>query len=162
MDSKTPVVFKSLSSIPNYEPPAPEEILNCTNFQVHYHKPDLVSNGYYNLVSLEDSKNVIKLYQSAMRMLVKNLEDAFKIAASIEKNVDSFESDEIFDVCELSTYNNSKTHLIIMVAKGRVSIVVQLFTVDDNTGQTYPTQKFLFISPSDDPVALAAFIKKKK
>lgn len=156
----TPVVLKPITSIPDYIPPSPDQILQLGCFQIRYYKATLVSNGYYELVSSEDEDNVIRLYQYGMKTLVKNLERAFRAAASVEKHIEEMVIGDTFSVCEISQYNNTSIHLMITVGDGKANIALQVL-VTDVGGDYYPTGKCLAISPADNPVTVAEFIKKK-
>lgn len=156
-----PVVFKSINTIPDFEGRLPDQEYVCQHFTLNYYKPDLLGPGYYDLVSLNNSDNAIKLYQSGMRTLVKNLDQAFKAVSKLEANKDDVDPNATFEVCILSSTKTVSTRLVLTNFQNTISVFLKLYRKDDN-GLIFPTSKSIRFSELDDTVALAEFIKGKK
>jgi hypothetical protein len=156
-----PVVFKSINSIPDFEGRTPDQEYLCQHFTLNYYKPDLMGPGHYDLVSLNNSDNAIKLYQSGMRTLVKNLDQAFRAVRKLESMKDNLDPNETFEVCILSSTKTVSTRLVLANFQNTISAFLKLYRKDDN-GLIFLTSKSIRFSELDDTLALAEFIKGKK
>jgi hypothetical protein len=154
-----PVVFKSVNTLPGFAGRLPDQEYGCHHFTLNYYKPDLqqaAKAGIYELVSLNNSDNVIKLYQSGMRTLVNNLGQAFEAVKHLEWN-----NEDTYEVSVLSSNETVSTRLVLVNFQNTSSVYLKMYRKDDN-GLIYPTRKSIKFSELDDAVALAEFIKGKR
>lgn len=157
-----PATFKSLAGLPEYlMVVSPTSNLNLKHARVEYYKQSIVGNGYYNLINPENPENPIVLYQSGMKILVKNLESAFLLAKGLQAHPDYHDDKSNYLVETINEYGTVKTRLVLNTHEGEVFIYVKVFNMMDDQ-ELYPSRKCVRISPEDSIKELADFIKGKK
>jgi hypothetical protein len=147
----TPVVLKKLKRVEK----AQENGLKLTFCNLEYHEAD-GDNKFYLLTSHGDPFNPLKLYQSAMNKLVRNLYMAMEDARNLEADPD-FEDNEHYDCGIINSHKNMCVQLVISTSDGSAHVWLRLYTFDENNN-TIPTKFEVQFSQEDNLDALKAFV----
>jgi hypothetical protein len=151
----TPIVFKSLALS---EPVSSENTLNLTYCRIEYEKTD-AGYGQYALASNADPFNPLRLYQSAMNKLIRNLDLVFKEVAKMESK--NLVDDELYDCGVINSHDKMEVRLVISIFKGMPHVWLRLYSKNDKH-ETIPTRFGVRFSSKDSLVELGNFIAQHK
>lgn len=151
-----PVVFKSINRVPDE---SCDNVLKLTFCNIEFCKSES-PYGYYLLAAHSDPFNHLKLYQSAMNKLNRNLELAFKEVAKMEQE-QTFSDNELYDCGVINSHKKMEVHLVISTFKGCAHVWLRLYTKND-LDQIIPTKFGVRFSSKDDAEALGKFITQNK
>lgn len=175
-NAPAPVVFRSLSSIPNVKVETPSEEIDLVYTKIAYFRPTTGTtaatpsgaanftgnSGYFELSKISMPSINLRLYPSSMKALVKHLEDAARAAVELEAHPEMHDDDATFDVCTINNFGNMSTRLVMNTFRGEVFINLKLFTTNLETKQMFPTRKGVRFSINDNLATLSAFVQGKK
>lgn len=147
----TPVVLKKLKRVKLAE----EKGFKMTFCNLEHHKED-EDKSYYLLASHADPSNPLKLYQSAMNKLVKNLFTAMEDAKKIEQDPD-YQDNEHYQCEIINSHKNMTVQLVISTSNGCANVWLRLYTLDEDK-QTIPTKFEVRFSPDDNLNALKTYV----
>lgn len=159
MEGPTPVVFKSISRATNAD--VTKGSLAFVFFNLEYHQPE-VGNGYYLLINHSDPSHPLKLYQSAMNKLQRQLVVAFEEAQLLEQQQPPPPDNEYYDCGIINSHGTMSVHLVISTFQGRANIWLRLYGQGEKEGQNLPTKIGVRFSRNDDIEALNNFLNKNK
>lgn len=154
----TPVVFKPIA---RGAVTTSQDALNLAHCNVEYHKTPSVSYGHYLLISHKNPFNPIKLYQSGLTRLLRNLKIAFEEVAKMELNPEGCGSDELYDCGVINSYDKMEVRLVISTFKDQAHVWLRLYTKNE-ANETIPTKFAVRFSPQDNLDQLEEFITKVK
>jgi hypothetical protein len=149
----TPIVFKSLGRTEA----SAKDALKLTFCNIEYHKSNQ-PYGHYLLASHEDPFNPIKLYQSAVEKLPRNLRIAFE---EVQQQQDEIGDNEVYDCGVINSHDKMDVRLVLIARQGSVQVWLKIYTRDENNVTT-PTKYGVQFSTQDNLDALAAFFQKHK
>ena len=156
MERPAPVVFKKFKPS-GFNNNKAEKTLDLTYFYIEYYKPE-DSNGYYMLVSNNDSTRPLRLYQSAMESLDRQLENAFTSAFQLSET--NPPDNETYDLSLINTYGSMAVRLVMTTFMQKVNIWLRLYTLNEKK-ESIPTKTGVRFSPNDAE-ALSKFIAANK
>lgn len=150
-----PIVFKSLGRTEA----STKDALKLTFCNIEYFKFDQ-PYGHYLLASHKDPFNPIKLYQSAMDKLPRNLSIAFDEALKMEQH-QQFDDNEVYDCDVINSHGMMDVRLVICTSGGSAQVWLKIYTRDENN-LSIPTKYGVQFSTQDNLNALTAFLQKYK
>lgn len=153
----TPVSFKSFSSASKEN-----TIITCfklIHFSVEIQK-NKDNNPCYLLTSYSDSAHPLKLYQSAINKLMRQLDFAFEKAKELECQ-DDLTDNEHYDCGIVNKYGKMEVRLVLSTFRQHCNIWLRLYMLDEN-GNHLPTRTGVRFSPDDDIQAFSEFIAANK
>lgn len=150
-----PVVFKTLGRTEA----STRDAIKLTHCNVEYDKSG-ATYGCYLLASHSDIFNPIKLYQSAMNKLLRNLDIAFEEVQKMEQE-QSFGDNEFYDCGIINSHDKMEVRLVITTNNGMAQVWLRLFTKNEDN-QTVSTRLGVQFSPQDNRAKLAKFVQQHK
>jgi hypothetical protein len=150
-----PVVFKTIKRIEV----SSDDALKLTHFNIEFDNSETVY-GHYLLASHSDPANPIKLYQSAMNRLLRNLNIAFEEVDKMEKE-QRFGDNELYDCGIINSYEKMEVRLVISTSDGMAQVWLRLYTKNEDN-QTIATKLGVQFSPQDNLAKLAKFVQQHK
>lgn len=157
----TPVVFKTFTSAS--AAPGAVESHKLNHFTIEYHKTSGGKNNsnYYLLTSHSDPSHPLRLYQSAINKLDRQLAFAFEKASKLEQQQQPLEDNEHYDCGIINSYGKMEVRLVLSTFHQQINIWLRLYMLDDDN-QHLPTRTAVRFSPQDDLAAFKKFIAGKK
>ena len=131
-----PVVFKSFANSGSDKPP---QKLKLIHFAIEYIETGDPKNNYYLLTSYSDPAHPLKLYQSAVEKLNRQLEFAVTKAQELEAREEPLIDNEHYDCGIINSYGKMNVRLVLSTFHGQANIWVRLYTLDEEN-QNLPTR----------------------